>query len=402
LLSRPPKIVALPRDAADVERAIAMARDEGLTIRARSGGHGLEGQSLNEGGMVIATADMVLPSGQRIELDRESNLVRVVPSVKTGEVEKFLAPLGLRLRTTTMDGFPGLGGAVSTAGIGQGSHRYGSLADQTLELGAVLGTGEHLRARSANRDHAEYDDIASFILGGMGQIGVITELAFAVTPIRGTLRVFRQAHASADAMAQALQAELAAEAPDTVAVWGTIAKSPKTDKLVHLTSIVRDVDDASSGEPIVSAGDPGDDPAVAPAWLDLIYPSLPHAMRSLEAHPALVTNLFRMPGVVLLIPQKKICADRVTLNAWPKAGVGDTTLALGVFYYLGRAEAASTVKALRTTRDDAIANLDAQPYFMDGLPDSWRSVLGHERHAAIQRIFTRADPHRRFARLPGL
>jgi FAD binding domain-containing protein len=402
--AQPPRLVVKPRDAAEVQRAVQMARDQGLTIRARSGGHGLEGQSLNRGGMVIATDDMVLPSGQRIELDRAANLVRLVPSLRTGEVATFLAPLGLRLPSTTMDGFPGMGGAVSTAGIGHGSHRHGSLADQVIELAAVIGTGEHLRVHSSRRDYADFGDnaVANFIPGGLGQAGVITELAFPVVPISGTLRLFRQVHASAGEMAQALQAQLDASEPDAVAVWGTVAKSPNTGHLVYLTSCIRDVRDASAGDPVVSAGDPGADPEVLPAWLDLIYPSLPLAMRALEAHPELLTNLLQMPGMVLVIPQKKVCPDRLTLNAWPKARQGDMMLALGVFYYLGRAQASVVVKDLRATRDHAIANLGAQPYFMDGLPHDWRPLLGDERLARVQTVLDRADPHRVFARLPGL
>jgi hypothetical protein len=303
-----------------------------------------------------------------------------------------------------MDGFPGMGGAVSTAGIGQGSHRHGSLADQVIELAAVTGTGEHLRVRSSRQDCSEFGDneIANFIPGGLGQAGVITELAFPVVPITGTPRLFRQTHGSAGAMAQALQAQLDANEPDTVSIWGTVVKSPKAARLVYLTSCVREVRDASAGEPVASAGDPGADPEVLPAWRDLIYPSLPHATRALEAHPELLTNLLQMPGTVLLIPQRKVRPDRVTLNAWPRARQGDMMLALGVFYYLGRAQAAVMVNTLRATRDDAIANLGAQPYFMDGLPHDWRPLLGDERLARVRAVLDRADPHRVFARLPGL
>lgn len=402
--SQPPRLVVVPRDAADVQRATQMARELGLTIRVRGAGHGLEGQSLNHGGIVIATSDLVLPSGQRIEFDRAAELVRLVPSLRTGEVASFLAGLGLRLRSSTMDGFPGMGGAVSTAGIGQGSHRHGSLADQVLELAAVTGTGEHLRVRSSRRDYSDFgdDEIANFIPGGLGQAGVITELAFPVVPITGTLRLFRQVHPSAGEMARSLQAQLDADDPDIVSVWGTVARSQSTARLVYLTTWVRDVRDASAGDPVVSAGDPGANPEVLPAWLDLIYPSLPHAMRSLEVHPELITNLLHVPGMVLLIPQKKIRADRVTLNAWPRAQQGDTMLALGVFYYLGRAEASAMLQTLRVIREDSLAHLDAQPYFMDGLPHDWRPLLGDERLTRVRAVLDRADPHRVFARLPGL
>jgi hypothetical protein len=301
-----------------------------------------------------------------------------------------------------MDGFPALGGAVSTAGIGQGSHRYGSLADQAMALGAVLGTGEHLQVTSTREDYSDFgtNDVASFITGGMGQAGVITELAFRTVPIKGTLRLFREVHASAEAMQRALEQALAAD--DLVSVWGTVAKSPQAPRLVYLTSYVRDVSDATLGEPVTSAGDPGADPNVLPAWLDLIYPSLRHAMRAVEAHPELLTNLLDMPGLVLFIPQKKIRPDRATLNAWPLAKQGDMMLALGVFYYLERARAHATVEKLKPIRDNAIANLSAQPYFMDGVPRDWRARLGEQRYAAIQAVIAKADPDCIFARFPGL
>jgi hypothetical protein len=203
-------------------------------------------------------------------------------------------------------------------------------------------------------------------------------------------------------MAQALQAQLDANEPDTVSVWGTVIKSPNAARLAYLTSCVRDLRDASAGEPVVSATDPGADPEVLPAWLDLIYPSLPHAIRALDAHPELLSNLLQVPGMVLLIPQRKIRPDRLTLNAWPKAQQGDMMLALGVFYYLERAQAKVMVKTLRVIRDDAMANLGAQPYFMDGLPHDWRPLLGDERLTRVHTVLDRADPHRVFARLPGL
>jgi hypothetical protein len=98
----------------------------------------------------------------------------------------------------------------------------------------------------------------------------------------------------------------------------------------------------------------------------------------------------------------KLVVKPLTLNAWPRARHGDMMLALGVFYYLGRAQAQVMVNALRATRDDAMANLGGQPYFMDGLPHDWRPLLGDERLTRVQAVLHRADPHRVFARLPGL
>lgn len=60
---RPAAIVRVA-SVADVRRVIAMARDEGLELAVRSGGHSIVGHSITDGGLVIDLRDMT-----RIEVD---------------------------------------------------------------------------------------------------------------------------------------------------------------------------------------------------------------------------------------------------------------------------------------------------------------------------------------------
>jgi FAD/FMN-containing dehydrogenase len=68
-----PAAVLLPENTEQVVAALAYARERGLPISVRSGGHGLSGRSSNNGGVVIDVSGM-----NRVELiDRKERLVRV-------------------------------------------------------------------------------------------------------------------------------------------------------------------------------------------------------------------------------------------------------------------------------------------------------------------------------------
>ncbi len=411
LVQRTPRIVVKPATTRDVQLAVQLAGDSRLTVRTRSGGHGLEGQGLSNGGMVIATDKLRLPSGERAELVSRDGvqMVRVVPGAKTGELIKFLAERGLRLRNSTMDIYPGIGGAVSTAGIGQGSHRYGSMADQVMEIAGVTGDARTIRARSSRGDYSKLEGrdaaIAEAMLGGMGQAGVITELTFPVVPIKGHLRLFREPLPSVEALADRVAQLNATAGDDVAAIWGMVTKHPATGQLLYLASSVRDVADPKAGEPLSPPPDPGAAPGVYPAWLDVIHPSMAGAKQFLAGHPELVSDLNTKPGMMLLIPQKKIREDRTTLNTWGKAPVGADMLALGTFYYLNESDAVATVGNLRNVRNSAINDYGAQPYFMDGVPGSsagWVSAIGRRRYDRFIDTLDRADPKGVFERLPGL
>jgi FAD/FMN-containing dehydrogenase len=62
-----PAAIVRPTDAADVSQVVSLARETGLELAVRSGGHSLAGHSTTDGGIVLDLADMhalqVDPSG---------------------------------------------------------------------------------------------------------------------------------------------------------------------------------------------------------------------------------------------------------------------------------------------------------------------------------------------------
>src|SRR5439155_25612477 len=68
-IDRSPGLIARCAGVADVMSAVRFARDTGLTVAVRSGGHSFPGLSLCDGGIVI---DLSLMKGIRVDPERRT------------------------------------------------------------------------------------------------------------------------------------------------------------------------------------------------------------------------------------------------------------------------------------------------------------------------------------------
>src|SRR4051795_9839148 len=83
-----PAHVLRPTNVDDVRAAVGFARDSGLPLSVRGGGHGFQGFGTNDGGVVIALralADVEV-------LDADRHLVRIGGGATWGEVATALTP----------------------------------------------------------------------------------------------------------------------------------------------------------------------------------------------------------------------------------------------------------------------------------------------------------------------
>jgi FAD/FMN-containing dehydrogenase len=63
MIERRPALVVRPRAAGDVAKCIRFARESGLPLSVRGGGHNIAGTALCEGGVMIASAALTGGSG---------------------------------------------------------------------------------------------------------------------------------------------------------------------------------------------------------------------------------------------------------------------------------------------------------------------------------------------------
>ena len=162
---RRPGAIVRCGDAADVKRAVDVARAADLLLAVKSGGHDYAGNSICDDGLVIDLSRM-----DAIEVDREAGIVRVGPGARWGGVD----------RATQAQGLVTVGGTVSTVGVagftlgggsGHLSRKHGLALDNLLSADVVTAAGEVLRT-----SERENSDLFWGLRGGSGNLGVVTSL----------------------------------------------------------------------------------------------------------------------------------------------------------------------------------------------------------------------------------
>ncbi len=167
MIDRRPAAIARCETVADVAAAVAFARENGLAIAVRSGGHSVAGLGVCDGGIVVDLGPM-----KRIEVDPVARTARAGGGVLWGELDAATQAYGLHTpggRVTTT----GIGGFTTGGGYGWTSSKHGLACDNLLSAQVVLADGRVVAA-----SERENEDLFWGIRGGGGNFGIVTEFEF--------------------------------------------------------------------------------------------------------------------------------------------------------------------------------------------------------------------------------
>lgn len=164
--------VVQPADAAEVAEVVRRARAAGRTVKSAGTGHSFTG---------IATPQHVHLRPERMRgilaVDRTAMTVTARAGTQLKVFNAELARLGLSLHNMGDIAEQTLAGAISTGTHGTGGRAAG-LAAQVVGVELVTGTGEVLRACAT-----ENPDVLDLARVGLGALGVLTTITFAVEPV---------------------------------------------------------------------------------------------------------------------------------------------------------------------------------------------------------------------------
>ncbi|WP_082097432.1 FAD-binding and (Fe-S)-binding domain-containing protein [Demequina silvatica] len=139
----PPQVVAYPRDAADLEAALATARDARVPVTMRGGGTSVAGNAIGPGLVLDTSRHMT----RILDVDLDAKTARVQPGVVLSELQKKVAAQGLRFgpdpSTSTR---ATLGGMIGNNACGPHAVAFGRTVDNVLALDAVDGLGRRFTA----------------------------------------------------------------------------------------------------------------------------------------------------------------------------------------------------------------------------------------------------------------
>ncbi len=176
LVDKRPALIARCRGTADVVAAVELARERGLELAVRGGGHSVAGKSVLDGGLVV---DLSLMRG--VQVDARWKRVRAQGGVTWAELnrEAFLHGLAVTGGTVSTTGIAGL-----TLGGGHGwlMNRHGLAADNLIGAEIVTADGTVL-----GLSDDEEPDLFWAVRGAGANFGVATWLEYRLHPIGPTV-----------------------------------------------------------------------------------------------------------------------------------------------------------------------------------------------------------------------
>jgi FAD/FMN-containing dehydrogenase len=210
---RRPGVIVRPADARDVAAVVGLARESGVELAVRSGGHSVAGHGGTDGGVVLDLSSLT-----GLELDPAGRTAWAGAGLTAGAYTTAAGTHGL---ATGFGDAPsvGVGGITLGGGVGFLHRRLGLTVDSLLAAEVVTADGRVVRT-----DAETEPDLFWAIRGGGGNFGVVSRFRFRLHPVDRVLGGMLILPASPDRIA-AFVAEAAA-APDDLSGLVNVVVAP--------------------------------------------------------------------------------------------------------------------------------------------------------------------------------
>src|SRR5438034_1720578 len=174
-IARRPALIARCAGTDDVVTALRFAREHGLLISVRGGGHNVTGNAVCDGGLMIDLSPM-----KSARVDPRRRRMTAAPGLTWKDFDTATLRHGLAT-TGGIVSSTGVAGLTLGGGHGWLMRKHGLSCDNVLGFDVVTADGRRLRA-SAD----EHPELYWGLRGGGGNFGVVTAFTFRLHPV-GTI-----------------------------------------------------------------------------------------------------------------------------------------------------------------------------------------------------------------------
>jgi FAD/FMN-containing dehydrogenase len=176
MVDRYPAVIARCTHPGDVAVTIALAREEGVPLAVRGGGHSAAGFGVCDGGVVLDLSRLTA-----IEVDPSLGLARAGGGATWAELDRATQAYGLAV-TGGLVTHTGIGGLTLGGGIGNLMRRCGLTCDNLVGAELVTAGGETLLVSGE-----EQPDLLWALRGGGGNFGVVTRFEYQLHAVGPTV-----------------------------------------------------------------------------------------------------------------------------------------------------------------------------------------------------------------------
>ncbi|MGZ4388115.1 MAG: FAD-binding oxidoreductase [Gaiellaceae bacterium] len=212
-VDRRPAVIVRPADAAEVAYVVSLARETGLELAVRGGGHSVAGHGVSEGGIVLDLSRL-----KALEIDPVERVAWAETGLNAGELTTCAGAHGLAVGFGDT-GSVGIGGLTLGGGVGYLVRKHGLTIDSLLGAEIVTADGELLEV-----DADRHPDLFWAIRGGGGNFGVATRLRYRLEPVDAVVGGMLILPASPEVVAGFVAA--ADAAPDELSTIANVMPAP--------------------------------------------------------------------------------------------------------------------------------------------------------------------------------
>ena len=172
MIDRRPALIARCLGVADVIAGVTFAREHGLALSIKAGGHNIAGLALCDGGLML---DLSLMRG--VWVDAAARTARAQAGCLLGDVDRETQLHGLAAALGFVSA-TGIAGLTLGGGFGYLTRRFGWTCDTVRSMDVVTADGRLVRA-----SESENPDLFWALRGGGGNFGVVTSFEYRLFPL---------------------------------------------------------------------------------------------------------------------------------------------------------------------------------------------------------------------------
>jgi len=240
MINRQPALIARCAGPADIIAAVRFAREHGLLVSVKGGGHNITGNAVCEGGLMIDLSPM-----KSVRVDPVGSTARAEAGLTWGEYNRETQAFGLA-STGGVVSTTGIAGLTLGGGLGWLHGKHGLSCDNLLSADIVTANG---RLLTASAD--QHPDLFWGLRGGGGNFGVVTSFEYKLHPVESVLAgMVIHPMAKAREMLRFYR-EFCRSCPDEMVAAAALMTSPDGDPVAVIVAAY--IGDLAAGEKATAA-----------------------------------------------------------------------------------------------------------------------------------------------------